>query len=255
MGIKLTLGAVAVMACVAVGCGSDDSGASTAEAETVIVANGNADNGSAGRMTDALRLAGFSTGEAVNSQDKVAGSIVYYSDANGSQDVAVKVAVALGGVDVESLPDPAPTDSGSLDGGGVLLLLGQNQADKTLEELNGGGGSTGGGSSTGGGTTGTTPVGGTVKCDRESLTKALENANPDLTFKKLNNWNCDQGWAVASIEIDGGTDDPEYTVTSIAVLEAEGQFWINKDRVEVCGSGPDDSQVPASLYAVGCDSN
>ncbi|MDA9293033.1 hypothetical protein N9Q18_00960 [bacterium] len=52
-------------------------------------------------------------------------------------------------------------------------------------------------------------------------------------------------------EIDGGTDDPEYTVTSVAVLEAEGQFWINKDRGEVCGSGPDDSQVPASLWAEG----
>ena len=157
MNIKVALGSATVLACALVGCGSDDDGSSSADAETVIVANGNADNGSAGRMTDALRLAGFSTGEAVNSQDKVADSIVYYSDANGSQDVAVKVAVALGGVDVESLPDPAPTDSGSLDGGGVLLLLGQNQADKTLEELNGGGGSTGGGSSTGGGTTGTTP--------------------------------------------------------------------------------------------------
>ena len=144
MNIKVALGSATVLACALVGCGSDDDGSSSADAETVIVANGNADNGSAGRMTDALRLAGFSTGEAVNSQDKVADSIVYYSDANGSQDVAVKVAVALGGVDVESLPDPAPTDSGSLDGGGVLLLLGQNQADKTLEELNGGGGSTGG---------------------------------------------------------------------------------------------------------------
>ena len=85
MNIKVALGSATVLACALVGCGSDDDGSSSADAETVIVANGNADNGSAGRMTDALRLAGFSTGEAVNSQDKVADSIVYYSDANGSR--------------------------------------------------------------------------------------------------------------------------------------------------------------------------
>lgn len=254
MGIKLTWGAVAVLAWVAVGCGSDDSGASTADAETVIVANGNADNGSAGRMTDALRLAGFSTGEAVNSEDKVADSIVYYSDADGSQDVAVNVAVALGGVDVESLPDPAPTESGSLDDGGVLLLLGQNQADKTLEELNGGGGSTGGGSSTGGGTTGTTPVGGTVKCDRESLTTANQNSDPN--FKTLDDWNCDQGWALTfTTGQDGIAGNP--------VFVAEGQFWIPAPA-GYCGTMfnpddpttvPDDAAIPASLYPGACLGN
>ncbi|NKB42405.1 MAG: hypothetical protein GKR86_15470 [Ilumatobacter sp.] len=250
MNIKVALGSATVLACALVGCGSDDDGSSSADAETVIVANGNADNGSAGRMTDALRLAGFSTGEAVNSQDKVADSIVYYSDANGSQDVAVKVAVALGGVDVESLPDPAPTDSGSLDGGGVLLLLGQNQADKTLEELNGGGGSTGGGSSTGGGTTGTTPVGGTVKCDRESLTKANENADPN--FVKLVDWNCDQGWAVTTINTKDVTDEK-------TVVKAEGQFWIPAPS-GYCGTVnpedpttiPDDATIPAKLYPDAC---
>jgi len=244
MNIKVALGSATVLACALVGCGSDDDGSSSADAETVIVANGNADNGSAGRMTDALRLAGFSTGEAVNSQDKVADSIVYYSDANGSQDVAVKVAVALGGVDVESLPDPAPTDSGSLDGGGVLLLLGQNQADKTLEELNGGGGSTGGG------TTGTTPVGGTVKCDRESLTKANENADPN--FVKLVDWNCDQGWAVTTINTKDVTDEK-------TVFKAEGQFWIPAPS-GYCGTVnpedpttiPDDATIPAKLYPDAC---
>ena len=253
MGIKLTLGAVAALACVAVGCGSDDSGSSTADAKTVIVANGNADNGSAGRMTDALRLAGFSTGEAVNSEDKVADSIVYYSGADGSQDVAVNVAVALGGVDVESLPDPAPTESGSLDDGGVLLLLGQNQADKTLEELNGEGGSTGGGSSTGGGTTGTTPVGGTVKCDRESLTTANQNSDP--TFKTLDNWECDQGWALTfTSDQDGIVANP--------VFVAEGQFWIPAPA-GYCGTinpddpttVPDDAAIPASLFPGACLAN
>ena len=246
MGINFKWGAIAVLAMVAVGCGSDDSGASTAEAETVIVANGNADNGSAGRMTDALRLDGFSTGEAVNSEDKIADSIVYYSDADGSEDVAVNVAVALGGVDVESLPDPAPTESGSLDGGGVLLLLGQNQADKTLDELNGGGGSSGGG---GGGTA----VGGTVKCDRVSLETANRNSDPG--FERLKDWNCDQGWAL-TFTISGG-------YPAVPVFVAEGQFWIPAPA-GYCGSDwdpdnptviPDDAKIPAELYPGACLGN
>ena len=246
--IRFALGSVAVLACALVGCGSDDDGSSSGDAETVIVANGNADNGSAGRMTDALRLAGFSTGEAVSSQDKVADSVVYYSDADGSRDVAVDVAAALGGVDVESLPDPAPTDSGSLDGGGVLLLLGQNQADKTLEELK-----DGNGTSTGGGSTGTTPVGGTVKCDRESLTTANENSDP--YFATLDDWNCDQGWAVTFItDKDGIFGNP--------VFIAEGQFWIPAPA-GFCGTInpddptaiPDDAAIPASLFPSTCLTN
>jgi len=145
----------------------------------------------------------------------------------------------LGGVDVKPLPDPAPTDSGTVDGGGVLLLLGQNQADKTLEELTGGGGTTGGG------TTDTTPVGGTVKCDKESLTAAAKNSVDK--FVSLEDWNCDQGWAVAFVV----TEDYEETV----VFEAEGQFWILKDRNDVCGIGPDDATIPSSLDDPGCTTN
>lgn len=240
MRSKWGFGAVAALAIASVGCGSDDSGSSSVGAKTVIVANGNADNGSAGRMADALRFAGFSTGEAVNSKDKVADSIVYYSDADGSQEVAVNVAVALGGVDVKSLPELAPTDSGTVDGGGVLLLLGQNQADKTLKELNGGGGST-----TGGGTTGTTPIGGTVKCDKKSLTTAAKNSVDG--YVSLDDWKCDQGWAVVFVV----TEDYEETV----VFEAEGQFWILKDGADVCGTGPADATIPATLYDPGCTTN
>jgi hypothetical protein len=141
-----------------------------------------------------------------------------------------------------------------VDGGGVLLLLGQNQADKTLEELTGsggstcggttGGGTTGGGTN-GGGTTDTTPVGGTVECDKESLTAAAKNSVDN--FVSLEDWNCDQGWAVAFVV----TEDYEETV----VFEAEGQFWILKDRNDVCGTGPDDATIPSSLYDPGCTTN
>lgn len=136
------LAAIALGIALLASCSSTDT-ASDATAvdggDTVIVANGNTKNGSAARMTDVLRLEGFSTGEATDSQTKVDASIVYYSTADGAKEVAQDVATVLGGVDVLSLPNPAPTTSGQVDGG-VLLLLGQNEADKTLADLSGPGG-------------------------------------------------------------------------------------------------------------------
>ena len=244
---KTYLGAFALLALALGACGSDGDSESSADATTVIVANGNADNGSAGRMTDALRLAGFSTGEPTNSQTKVDASIVYYSTDDGAEQVAQEVAVALGGVDVLSLPDPAPTDSGEVEGGGVLVLLGQNEADKTLEELSGGGGTTGGATTTTtSGGSGTTPpaVGGTVKCDEASISKALEGVDG---LVGIEDYACADGWAYAFVDTD------EYTET--VVLQAEGQFWILKDRVDVCGTGPDDAEVPASIWEPACNTN
>ena len=105
------------------------------EGATVIVANGNIVGGSAGRMTDALAVAGFTVGAATNGAEKIDDSIVYYTAADGAQAVAESVAVTLGGVSVLPLPDPIPTESGTLEGGDVLVLLGNNQADKTLGEV------------------------------------------------------------------------------------------------------------------------
>jgi hypothetical protein len=105
---------------------------------TVVVANGSIVGGSAGRMTDALDLAGFTTGTAVNGSEKIDESIVYYTAAAGAQDVAKTLAITLGGIAVQALPNEAPTEDGSLAGGQVLLLLGNNQADKPLAELAGG---------------------------------------------------------------------------------------------------------------------
>lgn len=102
---------------------------------TVIVANGNIVGGSATRMTDALALAGFTTGPAVNGTEKVEESVVYYTAAAGAEDVAKTVAITLGGIDVEALPSEAPTEDGTLAGGQVLLLLGNNEADKPFSEL------------------------------------------------------------------------------------------------------------------------
>lgn len=109
------------------------------EGATVLVANASIVGGSAGRMTDELGQAGFSTAPATNATEKVVDSIVYYSDADGAQAVAESVGIVMGGLEVRTLPDPIPTESGDIAGAEVLVLLGDNQADRTLEELGGGG--------------------------------------------------------------------------------------------------------------------
>ena len=108
------------------------------EGATVVVANGNTIGGSAGRMTETLGSAGYNMGNATNASTNVEESIVYYDPANtAAQGVAESVARSLGGVAVEPVGTPAPTSSGSLDGAGVIVVLGNSQADKTLETLAG----------------------------------------------------------------------------------------------------------------------
>ncbi|MEM1334485.1 MAG: LytR C-terminal domain-containing protein, partial [Actinomycetota bacterium] len=107
------------------------------EGATVAVANANTVGGSAGDMTKTLELEGFTMGTAVNaSGPNLQDSIVYYDPGvAGALDVANSVAFVLGGLSVSEVTTPVPTESGSLDGAGVLLLLGDNQAGRSAAEL------------------------------------------------------------------------------------------------------------------------
>lgn len=109
------------------------------EGATVVVANANTVGGSAGAMTKSLELAGYTMGEAVNGTGpNIDDSIVYYdSTVAAAQDVANSVARDMGGLAVLPVPTPPPTESGTLDGAGVLVMLGNNEAGKTLEQLAG----------------------------------------------------------------------------------------------------------------------
>ncbi len=108
----------------------------TTEGATVVVANGNTIGGSAGRMSEALGAVGYNMGTPTNAANNVEDSVVYYDPGNtAAQGVAESVARSLGGVTVEPVGTPAPTGSGSLDGAGVIVVLGNAQADKTLETL------------------------------------------------------------------------------------------------------------------------
>jgi hypothetical protein len=108
------------------------------EGATVVVANASGVGGSAGRMSIELAGAGFSMVEpAINStQSGLAASIVQYDPSNAAaQAVAESVARVMGGLTVETLPTPPPVEGGTLNGAGVLVLLGTDEADKTIAQL------------------------------------------------------------------------------------------------------------------------
>jgi len=106
------------------------------EGATVVVANANNIGGSAGRMTETLELGGFTMGTPVNATEELEDSIVYYdASVAAAQTVAESVAYTMGDVEVAEVPTPVPTQDGTMSDGQVLVMLGTNQADKTLEEL------------------------------------------------------------------------------------------------------------------------
>lgn len=107
---------------------------------TVIVANASRVNGAAGRMTERLAAVGYTTGEATNSTaGQLETTVVYYDPANtAAQAVADSVRSDLGGdpVTVEAIPDPVPIE-GEMGDASVLVMMGNDTADKTLDELQG----------------------------------------------------------------------------------------------------------------------
>ena len=101
-------------------------------------------------------------------------------------------------------------------------------------------------------------VGGTVACDRASIeegvtawSKAYGNGEPTTLPGGSTAYRCAEGWAVAFPEVGPKAE----AVTATVVLEAEGQFWIPKDRAKVCGGSAANSQVPGSLYRDACQTN
>ena len=106
------------------------------EGATVVVANNSIVGGAAGRMTDELSGLGFTMGTPTNGLERLEDSVVHYAEDDGAQEVAASTALALGDVEVSAMPDPIPTETGSIDGQ-VLVLLGNKQADRTLAEVTG----------------------------------------------------------------------------------------------------------------------
>lgn len=100
-------------------------------------------------------------------------------------------------------------------------------------------------------------VTGSAKCDQASIEVAVKSWSRANGGDKVSlpdapgAFRCADGWAVAFPNV--GSGEAEVTVT--AVFEAEGQFWIPKDRAKVCGKSAADSEVPSSLYKAACQTN
>lgn len=107
----------------------------------VQVANSSVQNGVAKMMTTALLGAGFTTTEATNgtADPKLTTSkVIYNADDPTAKPVADTLAAILGGLVVEPASIPLPVQSGSwAAGSGVILLLGNDLAGKTLDQIQG----------------------------------------------------------------------------------------------------------------------
>lgn len=107
------------------------------------------------------------------------------------------------------------------------------------------------------GDTGDAIVTGSAQCNDTEMAKAVQswseaNGGDKATLPDSpGTYRCADGWAVAFPNV--GSGEAEVTVT--AVFEAEGQFWIPKDRAQVCGETASDSEVPKSLYKAACQTN
>lgn len=106
-----------------------------------------------------------------------------------------------------------------------------------------------------------TVVGGMARCTQNELAKTIEGGlSPTQRLESIDSFACADGWAYAFATI-ANTSGPALEETF--VFEAEGQFWIPKDRAQVCGTisptapaaRPADAQVPASIWTSACNTD
>ena len=107
----------------------------------VQVANASGQNGVARMMTTALLGAGFTMSDATNGTANpplAISKVLYKADDPAAKPVADTLAQLLGGLAVEAASLPLPvTSAGWSDGSGVILLLGNDLAGKTLSTIQG----------------------------------------------------------------------------------------------------------------------
>lgn len=104
-------------------------------------------------------------------------------------------------------------------------------------------------------------VGGMTTCDEPTLTSAVQKAYPDNSYANLK-VSCADGWAAVTVD-QSASKDMANAINVTYVFEAEGQFWIPKDRAAVCGTidtnapatRPADAQVPEAIWATACNTN
>lgn len=101
-------------------------------------------------------------------------------------------------------------------------------------------------------------VGGMTECTEEIINAEAEKYAESLgdnTAWYPDSVQCADGWAVAYGilgDADAPEDGPIGAPTNI-IFQQEGQFWIPKDRADVCGTDedggyPSDAEIPEALY-------
>jgi hypothetical protein len=106
-----------------------------------MVTNASRIDGAAGRMSDRLAAVGFTMVEPGNySLGTIETTMIYQDPANPqAMAVAESLKAALGGGDIQivEMGTPPPVDGGDALGATVLVAMGNDTADKTLDELQG----------------------------------------------------------------------------------------------------------------------
>jgi hypothetical protein len=95
-------------------------------------------------------------------------------------------------------------------------------------------------------------VGGMTTCDASAIGTAVENTSTSgapAVLAEPDSFGCADGWAYAFANVGEG----ENQFTSTLVFQAEGQFWVPKDRATVC-TAPG-NEVPEAIYKDACETN
>lgn len=97
-----------------------------------------------------------------------------------------------------------------------------------------------------------TADGGQAVCDEPTIRSAVQadfEANyPGSTFVSLDDFRCEDGWAMANAEFEASGS----TFPTVVFLRAEGQFWVPTTIEDICATPQADSGVPEDMYVAAC---
>ena len=103
-------------------------------------------------------------------------------------------------------------------------------------------------------------VGGMTECTKAALAEPATAAAQALGADNLyvvDELHCADGWAVTAGML-ASKANPNMGAPTSFVFEQEGQFWIPKDKAQVCGTNPitttppADALIPDELFVPGC---
>lgn len=99
--------------------------------------------------------------------------------------------------------------------------------------------------------------GGSAVCDQatfDAWVKAYgEQADVNGATLPAGEFKCADGWAVLMPTV--GTNDANSSFTENVIVQAEGPSWALMDREQVCADSQANSEVPAALYQLACETD